>query len=196
METAIWIIIAVLAAILGYVAASMLSRRNARSQANAITADARREADVIKEKTLLQAKEEEMRILSEAEKTASQKLQKAQSAENRNKQRERELNHVQQDNQRRKKELDTLQTNLENREQLLDSRAEELDHLTRQTQEELQRISGLSAEEAREKLVESLKDEAKSVGGRIYQRHHGRCQDDGQQGGQTHCDPKHPAHGH
>ena len=163
METAIWIIIAVLAAILGYVAASMLSRRNARSQANAITADARREADVIKEKTLLQAKEEEMRILSEAEKTASQKLQKAQSAENRNKQRERELNHVQQDNQRRKKELDTLQTNLENREQLLDSRAEELDHLTRQTQEELQRISGLSAEEAREKLVESLKDEAKSA---------------------------------
>ena len=163
METAIWIIIAVLAAILGYVAASMLSRRNARSQANAITADARREAEVIKEKTLLQAKEEEMRILSEAEKTASQKLQKAQSAENRNKQRERELNHVQQDNQRRKKELDTLQTNLENREQLLDSRAEELDHLTRQTQEELQRISGLSAEEAREKLVESLKDEAKSA---------------------------------
>ena len=163
METAIWIIIAVLAAILGYVAASMMSRRNARSQANAITADARREADVIKEKTLLQAKEEEMRILSEAEKTASQKLQKAQSAENRNKQRERELNHVQQDNQRRKKELDTLQTNLENREQLLDSRAEELDHLTRQTQEELQRISGLSAEEAREKLVESLKDEAKSA---------------------------------
>ena len=163
METAIWIIIAVLAAILGYVAASMMSRRNARSQANAITADARREAYVIKEKTLLQAKEEEMRILSEAEKTASQKLQKAQSAENRNKQRERELNHVQQDNQRRKKELDTLQTNLENREQLLDSRAEELDHLTRQTQEELQRISGLSAEEAREKLVESLKDEAKSA---------------------------------
>lgn len=162
METAIWIIIAVVAAVLGYLLALSMSRRNAQSRANSITADAQREAEVIKEKSQLAAREEQMRILAEADKTAQQKIQKAQSAENRNKQRERELNHLQQENQRRKRELDTLQVNLNNREQTLESRSEELEHLTRQAREELQRISGLSVEEAKEKLVESLKDEAKS----------------------------------
>lgn len=163
METAIWIIIAVLTAVLGFVAATVISRRNAESRANSITSDARREAEMIKEKIQLQAKEEQMKILADAEKTAQQKIQKAQSSEQRARQRERELNQIQNENQRNRRELENLKNNLDSREQLLDTRAAELDQLTRQTQEELQRISGLSAEEAKEKLIESLKDEAKTA---------------------------------
>ena len=162
-STAIWIIIAVLAAALGYVAAVVISRRNAGSRANSITQEAERQAEVIKEKSQLQAKEEQMRILAEAERQAQQKMQKVQGMEQRAKQRERDLNQVQSENAKRKRELDAIKTNLDNREQLLESRSEELEHLTRQAQEELQRIAGISADEAKEKLIESLKDEAKTA---------------------------------
>lgn len=163
METAIWIIIVVLSAVIGYVAAVVVSRKNAESRANSITEEATRQAEVIKEKSQLQAKEEQMRILAEAERQAQQKMQKMQSMEQRAKQRERDLNQVQSENTKRKRELDMMKTNLENREQLLENRSEELEHLTRQAQDELQRIAGISAEEAKEKLIESLKDEAKTA---------------------------------
>ena len=163
METAIWIIIAAAAAIIGYVAAAVISKKNASSRANSILEDANREAEVIKEKRILQAKEEEMKILGEAERNAVQRMQKAQAAEARNKQREMQLNQQQNENNRRKKELDTLKSNLDNREAVIESRQNEVEHLHRQITDELERISGLSADEAKEKLVESLKDEAKTA---------------------------------
>lgn len=163
METAIWIIIVVLSAVIGYVAAVVVSRKNAESRANSITEEATRQAEVIKEKSQLQAKEEQMRILAEAERQAQQKMQKMQSMEQRAKQRERDLNQIQSENTKRKRELDMMKTNLDNREQLLENRSEELEHLTRQAQDELQRIAGISAEEAKDKLIESLKDEAKTA---------------------------------
>lgn len=163
METAIWIIIVALSAVIGYVAAVVVSRKNAESRANSITEEATRQAEVIKEKSQLQAKEEQMRILAEAERQAQQKMQKMQSMEQRAKQRERDLNQIQSENTKRKRELDMMKTNLDNREQLLENRSEELEHLTRQAQDELQRIAGISAEEAKEKLIESLKDEAKTA---------------------------------
>lgn len=163
METAIWIIVAVVAAGAGYVIATMMSRKNAQSRANTIIQEASREGDMIKEKKILKAKEEEIKILNEAERQANQRAQKAQTVEARLKQREQQLNQQQNENNRRKKELDNLKMNLDNREQILESRAEELDETQRRAQEELVRISGLSAEEAKEKLVESLKDEAKTA---------------------------------
>ncbi len=161
--TAIWIIVAIVTLVIGYVVATVISKRNAGSRANLIIEEANREAGVIKENKLLKAKEEEMKILNEAERTANQRMQKVQAAEARAKQREIQLNQIQNDNNRRKKELDNLRNNLDNREQLLESRSAELEQMHRQTQEELVRISGLSADEAREKLVESLKDEAKTA---------------------------------
>ncbi len=163
METAIWIIIAAVACVIGYVAAAVISKKNAGSRANSIIEEANREADVIKEKKILQAKEEEMKILGDAERAAGQRMQKAQAAEARNKQREIQLNQQQNENSRRKKELDTLKGNLDNREALLESRQQEVDHMHRRITDELERISGLSADEAKEKLVESLKDEAKTA---------------------------------
>lgn len=151
------------AAIIGYVAAAVISKKNASSRANSILEDANREAEVIKEKRILQAKEEEMKILGEAERNAGQRMQKAQAAEARNKQREMQLNQQQNENNRRKKELDTLKSNLDNREAVIESRQNEVEHLHRQITDELERISGLSADEAKEKLVESLKDEAKTA---------------------------------
>lgn len=163
METTIWIILILGAAAVGYIAAMILAKSNARSSANIIIEDAKREADVIKEKKILKAKEEEMKILSDAERTASQKIQKAQASEVRARQREQQLNQQQGELARRKKELDSTKALLDTREEHISVRQEQVEHLHRQAQDELERISGLSADEAKEKLIESLKDEAKTA---------------------------------
>ncbi len=170
MTTAIWIIIAVVAAAAGYAAASVMSRKNANSRAHMILEDARKDAEVIKEKKIIEAREQEVKILSDAERNANSKLQKAQSAEARAKQREMQLNQQQNDLNRRKKELDsqkqsldTRMNNAENLERTLEARKGEVEHLYRQAQEQLEHISGLSADEARERLIESLKDEARTA---------------------------------
>ena len=163
MGTAIWIIIAVAMLAIGYAVATVVSKKNAASRANTIVEEARREAEMLKESKLLKAKEEEMKIIGDAERAVNQRMQKAQANEARLKQREIQLNQQQGEQARRKKELENLKNNLDNREQLLENRNAEVDHLHRQAQEELVKISGLSAEEAREKLIESLKDEAKTA---------------------------------
>ena len=163
METAVWIIIAVGCAFIGYVAASLIAKKNASSSANIIIDEAKREADVIKEKNLLKAKEEEIRILSEAEKTASQKIQKAQSIESRARQKEQQLNQQQNELNKKRKETDALKDSLDAREENISKKSNEIEDLWQNAREELERISGLSAEEAKEKLVESLKDEAKTA---------------------------------
>lgn len=163
MTSAIWIIIAVLALAAGYLAAMAVSKKNATSSANRIIEEGRREAEMIKESKLLKAKEEEMKIIGEAERAANQRMQKAQTTEAKLKQREMQLNQQQNEQQRRKKELENLKSNLDNRENLLTTRSAEVEQMHREAQEELTKISGLSAEEAKEKLVESLKDEAKTA---------------------------------
>lgn len=151
------------ALVIGYVAAIYVSKSKATSQANAILEDARREADVIKEKKLLEAREEQMKITNEAERSAQQKMQKVQQNEQRLKQRENHLNQQQSELGKKRSEMDQRATTLDNREKTVEARAEQLEKDIRHAQEELERISGLSAEEAKEKLVESLKDEAKTA---------------------------------
>ncbi|MBD5176838.1 MAG: ribonuclease Y [Muribaculaceae bacterium] len=162
MNTTIGIVCLIAGLAIGWLIAAYYSRKSAQSKANIIIDEASREADVIKEKTLLKAREEEMKIVSDAERNASQRMSKVQSAEARAKQREIQLNQTQQDLNRRKKELDSRVNNLESKEQAVESRSKELDGLVRDARTELERISGLSVDEAREKLVESLKEEAKT----------------------------------
>ena len=163
MNTAIWIIIALAAAAIGFYVADSMSKKRAGSRARAIIDEAEREADVIKEKRILKAKEEEMKILNDAERTASQKIQKAQAGEQRVRQREHQLNQQQSELARRKNELENLRGNLDSRREQLDAEAEEVKKLHLSVRDELERISGLSADEAKEKLIESLKDEAKTA---------------------------------
>lgn len=169
--TAIWIILGlVVGVVAGYLVSAQVSKKNAKSAANLVLSeaerkleDAKREADVIREKGRLEAREESMKVLNEAEREAGKKMQRVQSAEARNKQQQQQLRDLQSDLQRRKNELDQLEGRLDSKQAQLDHRDAELEDMTRQAREELEHISGLSAEEAKEKLVESLKDEAKTA---------------------------------
>ena len=135
----------------------------ARSRAKTILDEAAREAEVIRQKELLKGREEGIKIKDEAEKQANQRLGRVQSAEAKMKQREMQLNQQQSENQRQRNELDAVRQRLNAEESVIETRKEELDKLKRVAQDTLEHISGLSSEEAREKLVESLKDEAKTA---------------------------------
>ena len=88
--------------------------------------------------------------------------QKIQQAENKLKQREMVLSQRQEEIQRKKMEAEAVKENLEAQLVIVDKKKEELDKLQQQEIEKLETISGLSAEEAKERLVESLKEEAKT----------------------------------
>ena len=94
--TIIWVVAAaVIALIAGYMVAASRSKSNARSQANIIIDEAKREGEVIKEKKLLEAKEQELKIKNEAERQANQKLQKIKACEARVKHKEMQLSQQQ-----------------------------------------------------------------------------------------------------
>jgi ribonuclease Y len=142
----------------------MIVQRNiARSRANRILEEARNEAEVLKKNKLLEAREEELKIIGDAEKQATQRMQKVQQTESRLKQRELQLNQQQSENQRARNENEQTNKRLQERMALAESKQAEVEAMKRKAQEELERVSGLSSEEAKEKLIESLKDEAKTA---------------------------------
>lgn len=162
MDILINIAIAVISLIVGGAVAMVISKKMAHSRANNIIEEAKLEADVLKKNKILEAKEEEMKMKAEAEKVANARLSKIQSAEAKAKQRELQLNQMQSEVQKKKNENEALQKTLDNQFAAVEAREAEVEKLQKQAQEELEHISGLSAEEAKEKLVESLKDEAKT----------------------------------
>ncbi len=140
-----------------------VQRATARSRAKTIIDDANREAEVIMKDKLLEAREQELKIKTEAEKQANQRLSRIQSEESKLKQRQTQLNQQQSENARARNENEQTRQNLEAQMAVVEQRKEELDRLRRTAQDTLEHISGLSSEEAKEKLIDSLKDEAKTA---------------------------------
>ena len=162
-ETIIYVSIAIIALIIGAVISTIVQRNMAGSRANAILDEARNEAEVLKKNKLLEAREEELKIVNAAEKQAGQRMQKIQQTESRLKQRELQLNQQPSENQRARNENEQTRTKLQDKLAAAEARQNELDSLKLKAQEELERVSGLSSEEAKEKLIENLKDEAKTA---------------------------------
>ena len=163
MDVLFYVIVAVVALFVGGGVTLLVTKKMAHSSAKNILDEARLEADVMKKNKLLEAKEEEMKMKAELEKEANARLSKVQSAEARAKQRELQLNQMQSELQRKRNEVDALKTTLDNQSASMELRQAEIDKMQKRAQETLEHISGLSAEEAKDKLVESLKDEAKTA---------------------------------
>jgi len=124
--------------------------------------EAEAEAEVIKKKKMLEAKEHFLHLKAEHEKTANERNSKLSQAENRIKQKESTLSQRMEENQRQKKELDGLRDNLRTQIDLAERKREDLEKAHKQQIERLETISGFSAEQAKNQLVESLKNEARS----------------------------------
>ena len=156
------IIIGAVALVLGGLAGYFIFRYVITGKYKEMVSAAEKEADVLKEKKMLEVKEKFLNKKSELEKEVQSRNQKIQQSENRLKQREISLNQRQEELGRRKQDLDQQQQRVDNDKKLLQIKQEELDKMQLQEREKLEELSGLSAEEARNRLVESLKDEART----------------------------------
>lgn len=156
------ILIGIIGLLIGAAIAWYVTGKMANSRAQKILDDAQKDANMIKKNKLVEAKEEVLAMKAEAEKQANARNSKIQNTENRLKQREMTLNQRQDELNKKNAEIEATKKQLDGQHEQLAIRTEELDRMHRESVEKLQTISGLSAEEAKERLVESLKDEAKS----------------------------------
>ena len=155
------IIVTAIVALVIVVAGYLVSRHLLDGKYRDMMEKAQKEADVIKEKKLLEVKEKFLNKKSELEKEVQQRNQKIQQSENKLKQRELQLNQRQEELGRRKQENDQAQQRIENEKKLLALKQADLEKMQEQERAKLEELSGLSAEEAKNRLVESMKDKAK-----------------------------------
>ncbi len=136
--------------------------KNAKKEAASILKDAKVEAENIKKDKLLQAKEKFLELKSEHEKEILSKDKKIAEVEKRTRDKESQ---VSSELAKAKKAADDYEAKIadyNNRIDILDKKQIEVEKLHKSQVEQLEVISGLSAEEAKEQLVESLKAEAKT----------------------------------
>ena len=155
------LIAAVVALIVGCVAGYYIFRYVIKGKYNRMIEAANKEADVIKEKKLLEVKEKFLNKKSELDKEIQAHNQSMQAGDNKLKQREISLNQKQQELAKIRQDMEREQQRMENEKQLVAAKQQELDKMQSQEREKLEEISGISAEEAKKRLVESMKDKAK-----------------------------------
>ena len=160
--TGLILVYCALALIVGGVVSMLLMQTALKRKSQRIVSDAETEAEVIKKEKILQAKEKFLQLKSEHEKMINERNSKIAQAENRIKQKEQTLSQKIEETQRKRNEADAIRENLNTQLELIDRKNEEMERLHRQQVEQLEAISGLSAEEAKSQLVESIKDEAKA----------------------------------
>ena len=148
--------------LVGAVIAYFLSNSRLNKKVQTRLEEAENQAEAIKRDKLLEVKEKFLNKKAELEKEVQIRDQKLQQNENRLRQKEMQLNQRQGDLQRKHQEADAVRENLENQMSLIEDKKEELEKLQMQEREKLEVISGLSAEDAKNRLIESLKEEAKT----------------------------------
>ncbi len=133
-----------------------------KSRSDKIIHEAKAEAEVLKKDKVLQAKEKFLQLRSEHEKMINERTNKLVLSENKFKQRESSLFQKIEDNRRKNSEIDAIRDNLNTQLDVLEKKKEELSRTHKQKVEQLEAISGFSPQEAKEELIDSLKDEAKT----------------------------------
>ncbi|MBP1613049.1 MAG: ribonuclease [Bacteroidetes bacterium] len=156
------IVVSIVCFIVGGSLSYVLFKYALKSKYDSILREAETEAEVIKKNKLLEVKEKFLNKKADLEKEVSLRNQKIQQAENRIKQREMVIAQRQEEVQRKKTEAEAVKENLEAQLVIVDKKKEELDKLQHQEIEKLEAISGLSADDAKNRLIESLKEEAKT----------------------------------
>ncbi len=142
----------------GYFIWNLVLSRKSKNTLN----EANNEAEVIKKDKILQAKERFLQLKSEHEKYINERNQKLAQNENKFQQKEALLSQKIEESQRAKKEIDLIRENLNAQIELVEKKEEELGKIHKQQVEQLEAVSGISASEAKQQLIESLKEEAKT----------------------------------
>ena len=156
------IIIGIGAFLIGSVISFIVFRRSNLLNSKSILDDAKKEGDRIKKEKILQAKEKFIELKSQHEKSINQKNQEINNAHNRVKDKETKLNQRLGEMNKKEKEISSVKFTLDKQKDAVDKKQIDLDNKIKDQIEQLEIISKLSATDAKKKLVEALKDEAKT----------------------------------
>ncbi|MDO4691595.1 MAG: ribonuclease Y [Porphyromonadaceae bacterium] len=138
----------------------LINERLLKQKTASIIGEAKREAEVLKQKKLLEVKEKFLQLKGDLEQQVAQNNNKIKQSEAKLKQREQSLNQKQDDLGKKNKEVDAIRDSLNQQLVAIDKKKAELEEIKRKEVEQLESIGGLSADEARERIIESLKTEA------------------------------------
>ena len=164
--TATFIIIGAVALIaglaIGYFITSTLLKKAVIKEELALLEEAKEKAEVIKKERILQAKEKFLQMKDEHEKEVNERKRELASAENRINQLKQDANKKMEEAQRKSKELQTAQQKLESQIETFDKKKADLDRIYKEEAQKLESISGLSTKDAKEQLIELIKEEAQA----------------------------------
>jgi ribonuclease Y len=156
-------IIAIIAAfIAGSFLTWFLTRRFLKLRREKRIREIERETEVMKKNKMLEVKEKFIQLKADLEKQVTARNAKIQSAEARFKQRETAFLQRQEELQRKKAEIEALKENLTSQRAVIERKQQDMEGVRQREIEHLEAISGLSAKDVKERLVELLKDDAKS----------------------------------
>ncbi len=161
MET-LTIIMGIGGLVIGFVIAYVLNQTALKSKSAKILEEAQKEAESIKKEKILQAKEKFLELKAEHEKVISKREQKLTERYNTTKEREARAKEHAENNKRDFKENQKVKEELALKVEANDRRAVELEKMHRKQVEQLEVISGLSPEEAKNQMLEALKEEART----------------------------------
>ncbi len=146
----------------GILATTSVLRKKLLAKSQQILVDAEEKAEVIKKDKILQAKEKYLQMKSEYDKQVQERNSKIVAAENKIKQKEQVLSQKVEELQKKSNELKTASENLNNQIEMLHKREAEVEMRRKQSVEKLEQIASMTAEEAKENLIEMIKDEARA----------------------------------
>lgn len=156
------IIVGIAGLVMGFLITSTVLRKKVEKKSEMILQEAEEKGEVKKKEKILQAKEKFLQLKAEHEKFIQEKNVQVQANENRLKQREAVFSQRVEELKRKQKEVDTIRENLNAQLDLVNKKQQELEKSHKKQVEILEQISGLSAQDAKSQLIETLKDEAKS----------------------------------
>lgn len=161
--TVLWIIIGILiGAALGIALAYTLLKNQLTKAGREALKKAEEDGELLKKEKILQAKEKFLQLKSDYEKTVNERNQQLSSAENRIKQKESTLSQKMEDLNRKTTENAALKDNLTKQLQAAAQKQKELDEQTNIQKARLESIAELTSEQAKEQLIELMRDEAKA----------------------------------
>ncbi|WP_298759928.1 ribonuclease Y [uncultured Psychroserpens sp.] len=159
----------VLGIVLGYIIAKALEKNNAsklikeaKNEANSILKNAKSEGETIKKDKILQAKEKFIELKAEHEKVILSRDKKMAEAEKRTRDKESQISNELSKNKMANQSLESKIKDYDFRLEFLEKKKDEVEKAHKSQIKQLEVISGLSAEDAKTQLVESLKGEAKT----------------------------------
>ena len=158
----ITIIVGVISLILGSVISFFIIKNANITKSNSILEDAIKESERIKKEKILQAKEKFIELKSQHERSINEKNREFNKAQTRVKEKETKLNQRLGEMNRKEKELSEEMKTISKQKEVIQKKQNDLDENKRKQIQQLEEISNFSAEKAKNELVETLKEEAKT----------------------------------